>query len=113
MRERARAPAGGRRGPGGDPDPAATASGGEDESLPRAGGKAGTQRRAARRVDVQPVPIDAFGPAAVALVDGDVDPGLPQALGEAEAADTAPDDQDAEPPRGDCLMIKIFHDKDI
>ena len=55
------------------------------KAAPRAGREAGVQCPAARRADVEPVAVQSFGPAPVALVDGNLDAGLGQALGQAQA----------------------------
>jgi hypothetical protein len=54
------------------------------------------QSQAAGWIDVDPIALHPVGAGAVALIDGDADAGLFQALRQSEAANTAADDDDME-----------------
>jgi hypothetical protein len=53
------------------------------------------QGAAAIRVDADPVAMESIGAGAVALVDGDIDPGALETVGQTEPAGASADDQDA------------------
>jgi hypothetical protein len=67
---------------------------GARERLEQMRRQAFVQRTTAGRIDVHPIALHAVGAGAVALIDGDADTGLFQALREREAADAAADDHD-------------------
>lgn len=62
-------------------------------SLPGAARKAGSQRPASRRADVEPVPVQPLGPGPVALEGGHLHASLDQALGQAQPAEATADDE--------------------
>src|SRR5262244_1018956 len=66
---------------------------GGDESLPQLRRQAIVEGPAAIGVDVDAVALQPVGANPVPLIDGHSDPGAPQALGQAEAANSAADDE--------------------
>jgi hypothetical protein len=77
--------------------PRARVAAGGLEQRERLGRQALLQRQPGARVDVQPIALPPAGQPRVPLVDRDVDAGLQQALGQAEAAESGAGHGDPQP----------------